>query len=275
MNSLFIYFNTNFFSLTCKKRNLKKGIVLFVSILWQSFYFAQPDKIIKSNSYYYLNDSIKIVDSMFTTVRYYDLSGNLYKAEEAFYLYGKKKNSTLAIYKDEYNIKEMYNDGILILKLDYDSLGTVTKEFVLINSGKETIVTEKIPIYKNNRLIELRERMKTETWTNEMNTYYIYEDFPDSNIVVESKNYGDNMVKQTKCFTNAKKLLYEEMISTISGHSYSHRWNHKYNSNKQILEKIELENNIVVAEEIFNYKNEKLFSSTLRTKKKLVKTFYE
>ncbi|MEO5563891.1 MAG: hypothetical protein ABIR18_10665 [Chitinophagaceae bacterium] len=60
---------------------------------------------------------------MFITLSYYDPKGKLYKVEETYYLHGKKNKYFSALYRNEDQLLEMYDNGKLTTKIDYDSRG--------------------------------------------------------------------------------------------------------------------------------------------------------
>jgi hypothetical protein len=214
---------------------------------------------------------------MFITLSYYDTTGKLYKMEETQYRQGKKNNYSLAFYKEEGKLLEMYSNDKLTLKVDYDSSGTIVKQLAIINFGKDTVSTIYFPKYKNNRLTERKAIQKTKNWVNETAEYYNYEDFPDSSVVTATTKNEFITTIEKKCFTRDKRLLYTENIAKAPSHSFfqSNLLVNKFDSTGKKIEVLETVNKVLASQEKFEYVNDKLMSSTRQTKNVLIKTFYE
>lgn len=254
-----------------------KIIAALTLLLIQGYSFGQNGKVIKAISHFYLNDSTKIADSMFITLSYYDAEGKLYKTEETFRRKGKKDDHFLAFYKDEGHILEMYDNGRLILKVDYDSIGTAVKQLSVINFGKDTISTTYFPKYKDGILTERKAIERSKNWANETTEYYNYENFPDSSIITATTKNDFITTLEKKCFAKDKKLLFTEHIVQTKDRSFfkSQLFVNKFDSTGKKIEILETENKIPISQEMFYYLNEKLVSSTRQLKNILIKTFYE
>lgn len=243
-------------------------------------YIAQkqkPNSIRKAASHYYSNEDKIISDSMFITLNYYDKNEELIKKKETHYLKGKIQREYIVKYKTEEQLLEMYENGKLKMKNEFDDHGTIIKSMAHINNGKETLSIEYIPKYENEILTQKKIIEKNNLGEAEFTEYYSQKSFPDSTIVTSKFQKDGIELIGIKCYNTSKKLLSSKSIYKIPGNALEENYSiiNKYDNQQNILEIKQYSNGQIVSTEKFHYENGKLSSSILQKKGILVKTVYE
>jgi hypothetical protein len=254
--------------------------LFFLSLLCLLFHnlcFAQKARIEKVVSHYYPNDSTKITDSLLIAFNHYDEKGNLFKVEETKYFRGMKSEKALAYFRGKENLLASYINGKLDCKIDYDSLGTVIREFSLIDHGKDSLIFRYYPTYKNGQLSSRKMIKKSKNFETTTIEEYTYQKYADSLVITTIMKGSSFKFIQKKCFDKNKQLLYTQHNLQSPYKESNSFWQMRYHLDNtgKVIEIVETQNNQIISTEKIYYWAEKRVKSHRTTPKMTVITTFE
>lgn len=248
-------------------------IVLFLTfIFYHSWLNAQ--KVLKSKSFYFLNDTTRIPDSMFTTTKFYGSDGKLYREEESHYKNSKLVRQYIGLFKDEFIITHLYENEKLIMKRLYDSLGSVVQDWGLTNNDKDTEVINYIPYYEAGKLVKMDNIFRGDTSTE----YFQYKSYPDSSITIITEKSEYYSRKEKECINKAGKVIYKDTYTYLMGRIDERTiTKNEYNDLGNIISITKSTNGKEEMRETYYYKfGKKSYSIKTKDKDKFfLKTFYD
>lgn len=184
-------------------------LIIFAVLANTCIVFAQNNTHIgmirEATSHYYLKDGTQVNDSMFITLTYYNREGARKRGEETHYMKGKKQRSFAALYNADDQLIEMRENGIVSMKNEFDSNGTIIKS-VVINDGKVTFEVIYVPTYANGKLIERKLIQKAPYGSIESIERYTYTQTEGIACTILKSDDGQISRTEIKCYNKNKKL---------------------------------------------------------------------
>jgi hypothetical protein len=255
-------------------------LIIFAVLVNTCVVFAQNNTgtgiIREATSYYYLKDGTQVNDSMFITLTYYNKAGARQKEEETHYMKGKKQRSFAALYNANDQLIEMRENGVVSMKNEFDSNGTIIKSVGFTNDSKVTFEVIYAPTYANGKLIERRVIQKAPYGSIESIERYTYTQTEGMACTISKSDDSQISRTEIKCYNRNKKLVsISNKLKTPGGREQSSSIANKYDNAGNLLEITELMNDEQVASEKFTYVKDKLESSILQKGDILIKTDYK
>jgi hypothetical protein len=251
------------------------GLVCWV--FYQNWAFAQQPRVEKATTHYFTTDSTQITDSILVAFNYYDAQGNLYQREETQYKQGKQSKHFLAYYEPKEKLTAMYEDGKITIKIDYDSLGTIIRDFGIIDNGKDSLTILYEPIYKKGKLNSRKYIFSRKNYKISGIENYTYQEYADSTVVIGIEKSRFNQLINKKCFDKQQRLLYEQHILQSPNKSYNSFEEVRYqlDTSGKVIEISKTHNGQLVSREKIYYSGEKRLKSDKIMPKMRQITIYE